>query len=55
MKEVESVRIIGAPNVGLNDPVWLFPECDIVKGCMGRSLIESFVFLEWKRGWSCDM
>ena len=44
MKEFESVGIAGAPKVSLKGPVLILPECDIVKGCAGRSSIESFEY-----------
>ena len=44
MKEFESVGIVGAPKVSLKGPVLILLECDIVKGCAGRSSIESFEY-----------
>ena len=50
MKEFESVGIVGAPKVSLKGPVLILPECDVVKGCAGRLLIESF---EYRIGKGC--
>jgi hypothetical protein len=50
VKENEGVRIVSAPNIGSKGPVRSYPECDIVKGCEGRSSIEPFVCLDWERG-----
>ena len=54
MKENEGLGIVGAPNVSSKGPVRLLPECDIVKGYVGRSSIESFVCMDWERGRPCD-